>query len=48
MGKAKKPKPQMPNHVNLVPNMKNQMAYKHYRVSGGEADYETWKKENKK
>ena len=31
----------------IKPTLKNQTAYKNYRISGGEASFEQWKKENK-
>ena len=34
----------MPNHVNLVPKMKEIQAYKKYRVGGGEVSFEDYKK----
>ena len=46
--KKKKKKSQMPSHVNLVPNLRQQTAYKNYRMSGGEASFEQFQKENKK
>ena len=31
----------------IKPTIKSQTAYKNYRISGGEASFEQWKKENK-
>ena len=32
----------------IKPTLKSQTAYKNYRISGGEASFEQWTKENKK
>ena len=37
-------KSSMPSHVGLVPKMKQQTAYKNYRMKGGEVSFEDFKK----
>jgi len=39
-------KKQMPSHVRLKPNIKDQTDYKSYRLGGGGSNFNTWKREN--
>ena len=42
--KNKKKKPLWDDMLKIKPTMKTQMAYKNYRLGGGEKSYEEWKK----